>query len=45
MENFGFVLLDEGGIEQLLDDVDSVNTKKQLKYAISRLEQFEQFEA
>ena len=43
METFGFQLVGENAMEQLLGDVDSSNTKKQIKYAINRLEQFEKF--
>jgi len=31
MENLGFELLDEEAMTELLDDVDSANTKKHIK--------------
>ena len=43
MENFGFELLNDGDLEALLDNADSSNTKKLIKFAVTRLEQFEKF--
>lgn len=43
MENFGFELIDDQGIEQLLDGADSENTKKAVKYSVNRLEQYEKY--
>ena len=43
METFGFELLYDGDVEALLDNVDSSNTKKLIKFAVTRLEQFEKF--
>ena len=34
-------MLDNDGMEELLNGVDSENTKKQIRYAVTRLEQFE----
>ena len=43
MENFGFELLNDGDLEALLDNADSSNTKKLIKFAVTCLEQFEKF--
>ena len=43
MEFLGFQLMDDTSMKDLLEDVDSANTKKQIKYAVGRLEMFEEF--
>ena len=43
MADLGFQLMDDDSMKDLLEDVDSINTKKQIKYAIGRLEMYEKF--
>ena len=40
--NNGFVLFTEGEISDFIDSTDAANTKKQIKFAVQRLESFAQ---
>ena len=38
--NMPFVLVNEDDISQLIEDSDAENTKRQIKYAVSRIKSF-----